>query len=304
MVSLPLLRPPAGGRAPRGAPRAHRRPRPAGERRARRRAGRPRAGGRHRAVRAVGRSRRTAAPWSPLRGQHPHRPVRRRRPPWRRGRSARPPPRGRERGRVRHPPARHGGPDGPRRAGRHREGAGAGAAAPEGRRDRAARTTSALLAAAEFRILCAHRRGPFGAADWNRLAERWMCGADGAGAAWFAGRPLLATRNDSAARSGQRRHGCGGPPRRSARGRVPHCARGADVRDSAARGRGDRLRDDHPQEPGVGVPHRGAGAAAGELAVGRARAASTPGPRGRSARCTWSAASRRWSSPSPHQRTA
>ncbi|MFM2078406.1 MAG: RecBCD enzyme subunit RecD, partial [Actinomycetota bacterium] len=72
--------------------------------------------------------------------------------------------------------------------------------APALRRLKAAATAGqddkALQAAAEFRILCAHRRGPFGAADWNRLAERWMCGADGAGAAWFAGRPLLATRND------------------------------------------------------------------------------------------------------------
>ncbi len=55
---------------------------------------------------------------------------------------------------------------------------------------------AALAAAAEVRVLCAHRRGPYGAAEWNRLAERWMYGAEGAGSLWFAGRPLLATRND------------------------------------------------------------------------------------------------------------
>lgn len=54
----------------------------------------------------------------------------------------------------------------------------------------------ALAEAGAVRVLCAHRRGPYGAADWNRLAERWMYGPDGAGSAWFAGRPLLATRND------------------------------------------------------------------------------------------------------------
>jgi exodeoxyribonuclease V alpha subunit len=56
---------------------------------------------------------------------------------------------------------------------------------------------AALAAAAQVRVLCAHRSGPFGAADWNRLAERWMYGAAGAGSMWFAGRPLLATRNDA-----------------------------------------------------------------------------------------------------------
>lgn len=55
---------------------------------------------------------------------------------------------------------------------------------------------AALDAAASVRLLCAHRRGPFGVETWNRLAEQWMCGADGAGTSWFAGRPLLATRND------------------------------------------------------------------------------------------------------------
>ena len=55
----------------------------------------------------------------------------------------------------------------------------------------------ALAASAAVRILCAHREGPFGVATWNRLAEQWMCGPTGAGSSWFAGRPLLATRNDA-----------------------------------------------------------------------------------------------------------
>ncbi len=55
---------------------------------------------------------------------------------------------------------------------------------------------AALQAAAAVRVLCAHRRGPFGVETWNRLAEQWMCGPNGATAPWFAGRPLLATRND------------------------------------------------------------------------------------------------------------
>lgn len=56
--------------------------------------------------------------------------------------------------------------------------------------------TAALQAAAAIRVLCAHRRGPCGVETWNQLAEQWMYGADGAGTSWFAGRPLLATRND------------------------------------------------------------------------------------------------------------
>ncbi|MEN9646957.1 MAG: hypothetical protein RL238_3626 [Actinomycetota bacterium] len=54
----------------------------------------------------------------------------------------------------------------------------------------------ALAASAAVRILCAHREGPFGVSTWNRLAEQWMCGPAGGGGVWFAGRPLLATRND------------------------------------------------------------------------------------------------------------
>jgi exodeoxyribonuclease V alpha subunit len=57
----------------------------------------------------------------------------------------------------------------------------------------------AFESAGSARILCAHRRGPFGVAVWNDLVEQRVAGVDaaarGAGRA-VAGRVLLATRND------------------------------------------------------------------------------------------------------------
>ena len=56
----------------------------------------------------------------------------------------------------------------------------------------------ALRWAGTVRILCAHRHGRFGVSDWNRLAESWVTGAPaGSSGAWYAGRLLLATRNDA-----------------------------------------------------------------------------------------------------------
>jgi exodeoxyribonuclease V alpha subunit len=52
---------------------------------------------------------------------------------------------------------------------------------------------AAFTAAVTARVLCAHRRGSFGASAWNELVESRL-GGTGSGA--FAGRPLLATRND------------------------------------------------------------------------------------------------------------
>ena len=60
----------------------------------------------------------------------------------------------------------------------------------------AGQAEQALTAAAQARILCAHRQGQFGVSTWNQLAERWMCGPAGASAVWYPGRLLLATRND------------------------------------------------------------------------------------------------------------
>jgi exodeoxyribonuclease V alpha subunit len=61
---------------------------------------------------------------------------------------------------------------------------------------------AALAALGSFRLLCAHRRGPYGVATWNTVVESWLAseldrfGED----AWYVGRPLLVTENDYALR--------------------------------------------------------------------------------------------------------
>ncbi len=63
---------------------------------------------------------------------------------------------------------------------------------------------AALAALDRFRLLCAHREGPFGVRAWNRHAEQWLAAELGTslgtplGSAWYAGRPLLVTSNDYA----------------------------------------------------------------------------------------------------------
>ena len=55
--------------------------------------------------------------------------------------------------------------------------------------------TSALHFLAQVRVLCAHRRGPYGAEAWNQAIESWLLG----GAPHqrdYPGRALLVTRND------------------------------------------------------------------------------------------------------------
>jgi exodeoxyribonuclease V alpha subunit len=58
---------------------------------------------------------------------------------------------------------------------------------------------AALAALGGLRLLCAHRRGPFGVARWVPRVERWLAddvpGFD-ARPAWYVGRPVLVTRND------------------------------------------------------------------------------------------------------------
>ena len=57
----------------------------------------------------------------------------------------------------------------------------------------------ALAALTEFRVLCAHRRGPYGVASWAARVEGWLAAAMpgyGADGRWYVGRPLLVTRND------------------------------------------------------------------------------------------------------------
>ena len=48
------------------------------------------------------------------------------------------------------------------------------------------------------RLLCAHRRGPFGVAHWNRRVQMWLAEETGQPpwSEWYAGRPLLLTAND------------------------------------------------------------------------------------------------------------
>ncbi|MET0452273.1 MAG: exodeoxyribonuclease V subunit alpha [Mycobacterium sp.] len=57
---------------------------------------------------------------------------------------------------------------------------------------------TALETLDEHRLLCAHRRGPFGVQHWNRQVERWLSEATGdpIWSDWYAGRPILVTAND------------------------------------------------------------------------------------------------------------
>ena len=62
---------------------------------------------------------------------------------------------------------------------------------------------AALEALRGFRLLCAHRRGPYGVATWSARIEAWLGEAVpgfAAAGAWYAGRPLLVTENDEALR--------------------------------------------------------------------------------------------------------
>jgi exodeoxyribonuclease V alpha subunit len=58
---------------------------------------------------------------------------------------------------------------------------------------------AALAALEQHRVLCAHREGPYGVAQWGRQVQEWLgeeidgYGADGL---WYVGRPLLVTSND------------------------------------------------------------------------------------------------------------
>jgi exodeoxyribonuclease V alpha subunit len=57
---------------------------------------------------------------------------------------------------------------------------------------------AALEALATFRVLCAHRRGPYGVEAWMARIERWLAeaGSGGGGGPWYVGRPLIVTEND------------------------------------------------------------------------------------------------------------
>ena len=51
-----------------------------------------------------------------------------------------------------------------------------------------------------YRLLCAHREGPYGVRRWNHLVERWLAEEGGVDlySQWYVGRPLLVTSNDYA----------------------------------------------------------------------------------------------------------
>ena len=55
-----------------------------------------------------------------------------------------------------------------------------------------------MAALGAFRLLCAHRRGPYGVATWNAVVESWLANELDRFAedAWYVGRPLLVTQND------------------------------------------------------------------------------------------------------------
>ncbi|MEP9362674.1 exodeoxyribonuclease V subunit alpha [Nocardioides sp. CN2-186] len=58
----------------------------------------------------------------------------------------------------------------------------------------------ALAELDRYRLLCAHREGPYGVRRWNSLVERWLAEdpeVDVYGQ-WYVGRPLLVTSNDYA----------------------------------------------------------------------------------------------------------
>ena len=57
----------------------------------------------------------------------------------------------------------------------------------------------ALAAMEEHRLLCAHREGPYGVAEWDRRAREWVQAASGQRLdpwSWYPGQPLLVTAND------------------------------------------------------------------------------------------------------------
>jgi len=64
---------------------------------------------------------------------------------------------------------------------------------------RSGRASDAIEALGACRVLCAHRRGPYGVTAWTARVERWLASGIenfATGGAWYLGRPLLVTEND------------------------------------------------------------------------------------------------------------
>ena len=88
----------------------------------------------------------------------------------------------------------------------------------------------------EHRLLCAHRRGPYGVRFWNHQVERWLTDATGEPlwTQWYAGQARAGDGERLRAESVQRRYRRdGGARRRTARRRGRGCGAGR-VRDRAA----------------------------------------------------------------------
>ena len=93
---------------------------------------------------------------------------------------------------------------------------------------------AALDALGVFRILCAHRRGPYGVATWTARMEGWLPPSSRTWTReerWYVGRPLLVTENDYELRLNNgdtgvvvraRRRPCGGGVRAAARRSIEH----------------------------------------------------------------------------------
>jgi exodeoxyribonuclease V alpha subunit len=64
---------------------------------------------------------------------------------------------------------------------------------------RAGDAAKALQDLGAFRVLCAHRQGPYGVASWTAKIEGWLTAAVddfNTDSVWYPGRPLLITEND------------------------------------------------------------------------------------------------------------
>lgn len=64
---------------------------------------------------------------------------------------------------------------------------------------RAGDVGAALAAMDRHRVICGHRRGPYGVRQWGERVEQWIADAVDdyeLGGEWYAGRPLIATSND------------------------------------------------------------------------------------------------------------
>ena len=78
-----------------------------------------------------------------------------------------------------------------------------GAARRVGEAARAGRAEEAGEALRGFRLMCAHRRGPYGVSTWTERIESWLtedAAAPDPDGAWYPGRPLLVGENDYALR--------------------------------------------------------------------------------------------------------